>query len=496
MNPQLRLALVMCASAGLAVWLGIRLADSDYFWPGLTAAIALAAICSRVLQLPADLILLGFALIGYLVGNRGFAQVTPMQGVPLFPAEAALMTAFAWRIIACAHERRIGLPRDWLSWIVLAWLAVGTVRVGFDVPRHGLNAIRDYAMVYYALFYFLVQHMVRSPGAEGYLKFCLMAGLLLLPLFYFLSQLAPGLFLDVLTLRGTPLIFYKGDLVHGFMIAGSVLLFFGFKGPHAHWARPLSIGLVLYVMPGDSRAAVVGAAVISGLFLLARRWTYPLWHLSLTTLAALVVLGLAVVANNDWAERKLGSATEKLRSIVDIQGVRPYQDQESLYKADNNRFRLVWWKNVALETVETNPVFGLGFGHDMAAGFLREYYPDSGEDFSARSPHNMFVTAFGRMGAVGLAVWTAFAGAVFLRIWRALRRNDERVFPLWTFGGVLVVTATFGVVLEGPMAAVPFWTVLGLANALDHRPGGEETGESDAGAEAEPAEARPAAATA
>jgi O-antigen ligase len=151
--------------------------------------------------------------------------------------------------------------------------------------------------------------------------------------------------------------------------------------------------------------------------------------------------------------------------MADVRGLQRYVSDESTFKGDNNRFRLVWWYSVARETWYGNPALGLGFGHDLAHNFIQEYSPDASEEFTTRSPHNIFLSVFGRMGLVGLGIWCAFCAVLLRRTWRALRRDENRVqWGLWCSACVMLVSATFGVVLEGPMGAVPFWVVLGLVH--------------------------------
>lgn len=144
-------------------------------------------------------------------------------------------------------------------------------------------------------------------------------------------------------------------------------------------------------------------------------------------------------------------------------------------KSDNNRFRTMWWRAVASETLAQNPAFGLGFGYDLARGFLQEYSPDLTEEFTARSPHSILMSAFGRLGFAGLAVFAGFCGVLAVRTWRVMR--DPAAAPLalglWSSLWVILLSACFGVVLEGPMGAVVFWTLLGLANAPS--PAADET---------------------
>lgn len=465
-DPRLRTTLVTTFAIALAVFLASELAQGSYLWPAITGAAIIAAVLIRLLKLPADTIFLGLVLIGYLVGNRGFAQLMPAPGVPLLPAEAALILGCSWRLVQCAFHRELPFRRDALNWAVLAWLAVGTVRVGFDVPRYGFMAVRDYATCYYAVFFFLAQHMAARPEARRYLIDCLLTGVIALGPMFALAQFFDRFFMTKLVVAGVPLIYYKADLAATHLAAGAILLFHWAKGPHRWWAWPASIGITLFLLAFDSRASLLGAIVAAGLLLLARRWRMPAAQGFAAICALGVVIMLALTFNNTWASRKLDGIQDRVASVVDFTGGKHYESEESYFKGDNNRFRLVWWKNVVEEITATNPVFGLGFGADLARGFTQEYFPEGGEDFSARSPHSIIMTAYGRMGAVGLVAWGGLCVVLLSRTWRSLRRTDDPVtWSLWCGAWVILVSGTFGVVLEGPMGAVIFWTLLGLANA-------------------------------
>jgi O-antigen ligase len=471
MSPRLRTLVVASAAAVAAVWLGAALARGAYAGPALAAALALGIILTAAARLPLDALAVGGVLAGYIVGNRGFAQLMPAPGLPLFPAEIALGLAGTWLAIRCALARRPPVARDGLNLAVVAWLALGTVRLAFDLPRFGVLAVRDYAMVYYALFFFVAQDMNRRPAARRLLRGCLLAGFAVLPLVHALYQAFPDVFLSELTVRGLPVIFFKGDLAGTFLGAASVLLFFQPAGRLQPWTRLLSAGLFVYVFAGGNRASMLGLAIVTALLLAARRWRFPLWQSGATAGAAALVLALAVFVQNPWAGQKLGSVTDRFLSLADFRGTQTYASEENASKGDNNRFRWVWWRNVAEETWHANPVFGQGFGADLSRGFVQEYYPVAEEEFTTRSPHNIFVTAFGRMGLAGLAVWTALAGLVGFRAWRTLRTTEDPVGWAWAcILCLILVSASLGVVLEGPMAAVVFWTLLGLAQGARPEP--------------------------
>ncbi len=466
MDPRLRAWLFTGASAVLAVWLAWLAAEGAYTLPALAGVIALAAILVRWFRLPADVILLGLLLVGYIVGNRGFAQLMPLPGVPLFPAEFGLAAGLGWLVVQSALRRASPWRSDALNWVVLLWLLLGTARLAIDLRRFGLLAVRDYAMIYYAAFFFLAQRYAADRRSRGFLVACLgVAAVVLLPLSFLFVEY-PAFFLTRLTVQGVPLIYLKGDLAATFLGVGSVLVFHLAPGRHRIWSWPLSVAMFLAIAGGENRSSMVGVMAAMAWMALGRRWRYPAVQLGTAAACLCLLLLLAYSANVPWAEARVGAIGDRVTSLTDLRSTRPYASEESEFKGDNNRFRLIWWRTVIEDTWHQGPVFGLGFGYDLAANFLQAYDPAIGEDFTARSPHSIFIGTFGRMGALGVAVLLALVGVMVRQTWRALRNpaSGPAIVSFWCAAWVILVSACFGVVLEGPMGAVVFWTVLGLAN--------------------------------
>ena len=466
MNPRLRQAIILTSVGLLSVWFAWQIAEESYVWPVLAVAVGLAAFLVKITKLPFDIIVLGLVMFGYIVGNRGFAQLTPTPSLPLLPAEGTLLIAGSWWILRSAFARRLPWSPDGLSRLVLAWMVLGSARMLFDLRTYGFLAIRDFAMVYYALYYFIAVRLAVLPNANKYLTMCLLWGSLLILPGSLLFEAFPHFFMTTLTLRGTPLVYYKGDLVFMYVAAGSLLMYFLAPRRHHWWASLCSAAYFLYLAGGNNRASLLGALFCAGLLLAARRWRYPAMLGNAVAAAVLVLVMLSVVFQVGWAERKISSATDRILSLTDIAGVSRYESDESGNKGDNNRFRLIWWGTVVRDTWQGNPIFGLGFGYDLARSFVHEYSPDASEEFTTRSPHNVFLSVFGRMGIAGLALWLAICAVLLSRTWEAFRWDeDTTAWALWGCLWVILVTAALGVVLEGPMGAVPFWIILGLANA-------------------------------
>jgi O-antigen ligase len=199
----------------------------------------------------------------------------------------------------------------------------------------------------------------------------------------------------------------------------------------------------------------------------ARRFVWA--QLLAVSAALLIVAALALLTESAWANRKFQGVAERAHSFTDFLGSGTYVSEESAMKGDNNRFRSLWWKHVIEETFAENPAFGLGFGHDLARAFLREYNPEIADEFTARSPHSILVSTLGRMGLAGLAVFLGLMATFSLRTWRAMRdpATQRATLGLWACVWTILVSACFGVVLEGPMGAVVFWSLLGILNSAD-----------------------------
>jgi O-antigen ligase len=169
------------------------------------------------------------------------------------------------------------------------------------------------------------------------------------------------------------------------------------------------------------------------------------------------------LSGQPWRNSPLVGIYERVVSIADVGGERNYRSSSAEPKGDNNRFRAVWWETVVRETTRVNPWTGVGFGYDLADDFLKAYYPDSDEQFTARSPHNFFITVYARMGVIGVGLFVIACALLVVRARTAFREkvSPEKILP-WCVALSLLTSACFGVVLEGPMGAVVFWISLGL----------------------------------
>jgi len=473
MSPKLRLWVLCAVGVVLALTVAWNVANESYGFASLCLLFALWLLAEWIHGPLPDAWVLAALLLGYILGNRGFAQWILTSWFPLLPAEAGLLLCAPALIVRMARREVPGVRRDPLNLAILAWMIVGTARMPIDFQRYGFTALRDYATIYYASFFFIAQAIARHRASVKLLRNTLLATGLILPLSYLVYSQMPEFFISRLQFRGIPLLFYKDDLVAAYLFAG----FFLFQTVTA-WtpllrALAATVNYAVVFTIDSSRAALVALAVTCGWWALARRWA-P-WKLQAAIIpSAISLLALiAIFRAADISQSRLYSIYEHVASITDVSGTRQYESSEQEFVGDNNRFRLIWWRTVIDETWGGGRLFGLGFGYDLAAQFIKNYNLDMGDEFTARSPHSIYFTVLGRMGLVGLAAWLAVVAAIVARTWKAIRivRHDDGALPVlgwWSVSWVMLMSASFGVVLEGPMGALVFWIALGVANQSSH----------------------------
>jgi O-antigen ligase len=465
LTPTWRTRIAAAIAGVLAIVLGVDVAQGDLLWPALYAGAGAAFFLSRVQPLPLAALLLGGALAGYIAGSRGFAQLSLAGGLPLLPAEFVLLAAGGIVAVQCAWRRALPFRFDALNTTLLVWIAVGAGRLVFDVRTFGFVAVRDFATVYYAAFFFIAQEVARDPVVRRFLIACLRGAIVFVLAAYPFYLQFPEFFVAHLTIRGVPAILYKGDLVGTMLAFGAVVYFVRFERAGRKRDLAGSLALIVGALATNNRASMVGLGIATLWLALARRWRFAAVQTLGGAVGVVLILAAAYTANIPWEKTPVYGLYERVVSIADPLGQRSYESETSLSKGDNNLFRAVWWRAVVDETIEGNPWLGLGFGYDLSDEFVREYFPDPSSEFTTRSPHNVMLTVFGRMGLAGLLPFLAFVAAMAQKTWRAVRRDTADETGLWCASWVILASACFGVVLEGPMGAVVFWSVLGLANA-------------------------------
>ncbi len=131
--------------------------------------------------------------------------------------------------------------------------------------------------------------------------------------------------------------------------------------------------------------------------------------------------------------------------------------------------RLTWSGVIDWTTSDqSRMMFGAGMGVDFLEESGTLHYLEGTEYTGVRSPHDYLIGSFARLGLVGVGLILAILVNLLHRMARFRRRIAED--ELLMFAALTVIAmipvASFGVVLEAPFGAVPFWWAAGLLLAL------------------------------
>ncbi len=471
MDPRSRNGLIIGGAGLLAVWIGAALAGGSVGLATLALLVSGALVLTWSRWLRPETALLAFVLGGYLIGNRGFAQLMPIPALPVLFGEAVLAITGLIVVVQSAFRRQLPWRTDALNHLLLLLIALGGARMVVDFRSFGFWALRDFATVYYIAYFFITQSVAIDARERGRLGGLFIVFASLLPIVAILFQRFQDVFLTRLTLGGIPFIFMKDDLAATFLLAALFpLLVRPDLRPGGMW-RPVIAGVALLVgLSLLSRAAIVGFAVAAAFALVGRQVKWLKLTAIALPLGLAIAAGFALVQDIPWRESRVYALYEHVVSIGDLDGTGRYQGSASTDTGDNNRFRLTWWQSITHRVLAENPVFGLGFGYDLSHDFVATY-EGVGDDFAVRSPHSIVFTVLGRTGFVGLALFVGLLGAMVARTLTAAKAARSRIagaaraLSWWCACWVILTSACFGVVLESPMGAIVFWILLGLAHA-------------------------------
>src|SRR5262245_20707207 len=132
-----------------------------------------------------EALVLAFLLFGYIVGNRGFAQLSIRPNSPLYLGELGMLACLSFIAVRQTLTRGQLIPKIPLSWAIIVFLLIGGIRLYFDTVLPNSTslvtlAIRDSAVVYYALFFFIAYQIGKNESARKFVERVMMAGFFVL----------------------------------------------------------------------------------------------------------------------------------------------------------------------------------------------------------------------------------------------------------------------------------------------------------------------------
>jgi O-antigen ligase len=413
--------------------------------------------------------MLPIVLAGYALFDRGGAWIH-VPGIPLFAGE--LMIGLALLVIACATGTVLAGARSRITCaLLLAFILWGLLRTVPYAGTYHIDAIRDAALWYYAIFAFVIAGLVvampKLPAqwAGAYRRF--------LPWMLVWSFIA--LQLDQRTggpyVPDSPVIPWfshkSGNVAVQAALALAFLWLVPIEGMRRRTRMLLTalVSVLVAVSGTQSRSGMIAgaAAIMVAWFMSSNR------RQMIACIIAPVVLVLALAWAVDLqvpAHPRPVSVPQLLKNVASLSG------GGSSELSDTAQWRDALWTSLLKETRQSNKlVTGWGFGPNLAApmGFAGQK-PQS----PLRSPHNSHLDVLARMGIIGLVVWISLWVAWFATMFRGLHRLQSRsqrfTRGLLSFAIVgvvaILVNAYFDPTLESPQVALWLWTLFGLGLGL------------------------------
>lgn len=421
---------------------------------------------------------IAYLLIAYLGAITIFGKGPTYLGYPpLYWGELVMALSLAWLV-----DRR-GLVRAFLpdsrplTYLVLGFLGLGGALLLRGLPAWGELAVRDSAMCYYAVFFFVAYELARRRAVGDRLWRIFTAMWLLsmlwtmldvsLPEGYRLSRMGP-----IIPWRGVS-VFWSShkELIQHMGLA--TILIFGRWYPRSwqryHWLwAPAGVVALVLAAAAEGRAEKLSILAGWGL-ILAMRFApgRPMRasKVGFQAAVAVVIVALAVVL----------LAPSALSDVAKAGNFDRFAQAAPGNLQSTSLWRAVWWRQLVEEVWNEEPLWGLGFGADLSYynPYLRRL--DEGR-WPTRSPHNFNLTVLTRMGALGFLLWAGVlvvgVGGLARRAWlnrvgaRRLAPAERAELAFWA--AMLLATwvnSSLGVLMEGPVLGIWFWFALGFGTA-------------------------------
>ncbi len=410
------------------------------------------------------LLCLGMLLGVYAVFGKGTAYI----GIgSLYIGETVVLLGLLLVLSGGVGKTSLKSPTFLFLALFAAWGLIGTLP---NLPTYGLFALRDAVLWGYGIFVLLVVTAlgrIADPVTMimSFLRWYAPCMVLGAPLVY----LGGKAFQDIVpSWPGSDynLLYHKpGDIMVHLALIYAAVVSGALAWSRWRWALPLTLAAVS-VAPFNRGGSVV-LLLVGGLSIIPRkndrRWPLVVLGIAAGLISLLAVSGLRIELN-DYNKREISfqQLTDNVASLFgrEVQG----------NQLDNTSWRLRWWWAIAEKLpAQGHEWTGVGFGPHIAREFGIDDTP-----IEVRSPHNVWMTIFARMGYIGLLLWVGMLVSWFWTVRRGLRharrigvkrRAALLVTALLAMPGFMF-NASVDIFLEGPVGGIWFWCLMGVGLAL------------------------------
>lgn len=394
----------------------------------------------------------------YLLLGKGFAYA---GWAPFYAGEMLLIASVVALFLTRSSRALVSSFIGKTIMLFLVWQAVCTIPY---IATYGIESFRDGALWGYSFFAIVIAALVvRLPGFPElaivqYRRFGSYY-VILGPLFCFASLYVN----DWLpkwpdTLVSIPSVKAGDYSVHLAGLASFVLL--GFARNRLWWLPFILLASPLTFTGRSGLLSLLGAVFFSLAIQPRVKAIFPALAGTTLLLVGMSLFEVRIQIPGAVRELSLDQLGDNIQSLI--------QQSDSHNLEGTKRWRLAWWQSIVDYTV-FGPFFWMGKGYGINLADSDGFQVGTQQD-PLRSPHNSHLTFLARSGVPGFATWILVQGVWILSMLRAFlqARRLEEIYWAGVFAWVIAywlsftISATFDVFLEGPMAAIPFWTLFGF----------------------------------
>lgn len=400
-----------------------------------------------------------FLAVGFFLYGRSFAHINlNVFGLPIYVTELFLILTVVLIFINSFFFKDGKLfinSNQRVEFLFFYSIFIISFSRGLLNNRDIIFTLRQSAIIYYSVFYFLVPIILNSfKKIKIYFIISIICTSVLALLILFRFEI-PGLGSFSYYYISLSLIFL---LFFSLLIKKTVLrlLFYSL----------FLIHLIIVVL-SKVRAAWMGLLSVI-LFIIFIFFKIPVMRKNLKKILFTVILAILILAI--ILPIFLISYPSSIEDIKDeFISIYKFRDIETV-SARNAIWRLIAWKDIIDLSLE-KPVLGYGFGVPFQSETLEERGWAYGIDIGFMDPHNSFLSILFRTGFVGLIIFLIILFRFFkLSINFILKCDNEKmrvyIASILTTIVFILGTSFFMVVLEGPFLGIFLWINMGVIISL------------------------------
>ena len=398
-------------------------------------------------KIPLDAKLLLIIILGYALGGKGFAYVSPME--PVYIGEISLALCMFGLMTRLRHAGLFDTSIHKLIWVYLIYAGIHLM---VDYDQYRLLAIRDSATAYYALFFFAAYSLFQNEAIVMVFE-----RIMKIAIVFAIVQLAATFF----SLR------FPGFHPHAdayIPLTTATAIYFLIRAAESKKLVHILIGATAAaaLMTGKTAGVLALFGVLGVALVFGRVKGLMLPALFLGGLG-IVALAAAMIISPDFFAEHIASG-----DTVEAFGI---AEGEFVGLSGTSSWRMDWWMMIWDDTTCSAPFWGFGFGGDISTAFLGA---ELGE--LVRYPHSVIFTVIGRLGLIGLVIFITLFVAIgifsirfYSRYYNSPNRRDaDLICPAVVIAGMLngIVQSTY----EVPHGAITHWVCLGYIVARYYNP--------------------------